>query len=331
MSAFKLGSKFPRATVTDVHSGFDLSDGPTSPLCDRPEVKSPRLRRESQYRAVADTLDKTIAGNTLRTWSFYFIVTLAVHIAVYIGISKQNLREDLYQIDSPMAKFELFYVTLTAFIIPLVCRFFLKILVAAVAGHLLAERAYSVPSACLLLAVNIRMDPDIHQNILFFRGAEHGVRGVIIMRLISDYIVYLMIPFVSLALLVQASNNGCWMGFDWGWFLVVQLWPSVWSLLAVGYMVKYWKSQQCIRSELIPTTPTILQVATELALVVQSQANDSQPSGKWRHGHRSSHKDGIFQPQLGLVREDECITLTEMLLAMEEEGSVYQYNAMRDF
>jgi hypothetical protein len=239
-----------------------------------------------------------------------------------MGIAKQDLRKNLYIANSSLANFALLYVTLTAYVLPLICRFFLKILAASIAGALLSEQAYSVASACVLLAIHLQITPDLRQNFLVFRRTEKGMRGILIIRLVSDYIIHLVVPFVVLSLRVRSTNNQCWMGFDWSWLLLAFLWPSTWSIAAILYMSKYWRSQECIRSTALSTTP---QVARDMKWVIRSE-EDGLAKGKWRLGYRAmqGHESAtIDQSYLGLVREEECISMTDMLLAMEAEHDTF--------
>ncbi|KAF2025113.1 hypothetical protein EK21DRAFT_93515 [Setomelanomma holmii] len=220
-----------------------------------------------------------------------------------------------------MAMCEVLYVTFTAYLLPLICRLFLKALVSAVAGALLSEQSDSVPSAYVLLAVYYRTTPDFHKNMLFFRGAEGGVRSVLAIRIVGDCIVHLMVPFVSLALPVQWSDRECWLSFDWGWLLFVLFWPSICIIAAMLYLMKYWGSQQCIQSMAYSKVPAVLQIAKHLKTIIRGE-DDNQPPGKWRLGYRVKQGDEIAmidQSYLGLVREDECTSMTDMLLAMERE------------
>lgn len=285
------------------------------------------MRRESQYRAVAHTMNKTVSGKYIRTWSAWFLLVLAIHLALYIGIAGQDLRKNLHLANSPLAKFNFFIVTLMVSALPFICRYFFITLTSAVAGLLLGERGYSVPSASLLLAVNLGSRLNCQQYAMIFRDAEKGIKSTVLMCLMSDCIILMGMPFVSLALQVRLVEDKCWMGYDWAWLLFALLWPIMCGLITIAYLIKYWNSQECIRAGCPPGVSSILQAALDLALVLKdADGNPDRLSGRWRYGHKVIQGEGyvgVDLSYLGLVQESECVSLTEMLLAIEREDTSY--------
>ncbi|CAO2658597.1 Nn.00g063200.m01.CDS01 [Neocucurbitaria sp. VM-36] len=276
-----------------IHTDIKLQDEPTTPLYGRPHLN--RLRHESQFCAAAHTMNKTVSDRFIRAWSVCFFLTLAVYITIYVGIAVQDLRKDLHLANSPLAKSNFFVVTFMVFTLPVVCRYFLKVLVGALAGSLLGERGYSVQYACLLLAVNLRSDLNMKHYAMLSHLAENGVRIVVAIRLVSDYLTSLGVPFVSLALLVRSVNDQCWMGYHWSWLFFAILWPSFWSFVVLLCLTRFWSSQQCIRDGLTLGISPILQGALDLALVMEAAGMDvNKFSGRWRYGHRVMREEGYL-------------------------------------
>lgn len=306
-------------------SDFDRQDETMTPLHGRPQMQ--RIRRESQYRAVAHTMNKTVSGRYIRTWSTWFLLALAIYIAIYVGIAGQDLRKNLHLANSSLAKLNFLIVTFMVFTLPLTCRYFLNKLSCAIAGLLLGERGYSVPSAGLLLAVNLGSRLHLQQCALLFHNAEQGIKDIVLIRLIGDYITLMGIPFVSLALQIRLEDDKCWMGYNWAWLLFALLWPTIYSLVTIAYITRYWGSQECIRAGCPPGVTSTLQAALDLALILKdADGNADRLSGRWRYGHKIMQGEGymgIDQSFLGLVQENECLSLTDMLLAIEREDSSY--------
>ncbi|KAH7084827.1 hypothetical protein BKA63DRAFT_484851 [Paraphoma chrysanthemicola] len=320
MNVSKVNFKFPWTSVHDAEDDYQLPCGPESPLKGR-SGNVPHKRRESQFRAVAETMNTTIAGHHIRTWSAYFYIILAINLALYIGIAKQDMRKNLYVANSSLADSSLLYITFVAFVLPLVCRFFLRLLAASVAGALLSRQAYSAPAACALLAIHLQTTPNIRQNLLVFRADGVGVRDVLIIRFIGDYVVHFTAPFVTLSLFIRSAHDQCWMSFDWGWLFFVVLWPSLWSVAATLYMARYWQCQECTRSFAFAEMPSVSQAAKDLKWVTNDE-DEHLPAEKWRLGYRikQDHESSVIdQTYLGLLREDECISMTDMLSAMEQD------------
>ncbi|OAL48622.1 hypothetical protein IQ07DRAFT_82173 [Pyrenochaeta sp. DS3sAY3a] len=324
---------FSKFKSTVLHTDVEMQDGPTTPLQERPPAN--RMRRESQYRAVAHTMNKTVSGRYIRTWSAWLLVTISIHIAIYIAMTAQDLRKNLHVANSPLAKLNVFVVTFFTILLPILCGIFLRILAGALAGLLLGERGYSVHSASLLLAINLRSKLDLQQYTMLFRGTEKGIKSVLIVRLIGDYVTYLSVPFVALALLIRLEDNKCWMAYDWAWLLFALLWPTVWSLGVAGYMIKFWGSQECIRTAASPGLSSFLQTTLDMGLVLKDADGDaSRLSGRWRYGHKVLRGEsylGVDQSFLGLVKEDECLSLTDMLVALEREDGTYSGKIVQQF
>lgn len=178
------------------------------------------------------------------------------------------------------------------------------------------------------------------------RLAEKGVRGVLIVRLVAEYVVFCAVPGVCLALVVRkgavegeglAGTEGggreetCFIAFDRAWLLFSMLWPVMWSLGVLVYLVRYWGEMECVRTSVPGGVGGVVQAARDMRLMLgeKDMLNVCDIPRRWRYGYRIRGNDEESWAEveieaektayLGLVREDECLSITDWLVGMEKD------------
>lgn len=278
-------------------------------------------------------MNKIVSGRFIRSWSCYCFLALVLILSLYLAIALQDLRPNLHVSNSALAKLNVLLITTLALTLPLTARFFIRKLAGALAGLLLSQRGYSVNAACILLSTNLGLGLQIPQFTQIFSSSrtnnDPGLRAILLLRLVSDILIFASVPFVSLAILIRRDDTDklCYIAYDRAWLLFAILWPCILTLAALIYLLKFWHSHECIRTSVLSDTSAALQIAHDLGLVLADADGDMQRvSGRWQYGHRvPAGEDGaallelglLEHSFLGLVREEECASLTEMLMAME--------------
>lgn len=183
---------------------------------------------------------------------------------------------------------------------------------AGVAGHLVGKTTYSAKSACVLSTINLQIALDLDIYMIILHGSEPGVWTVVFIRLVADHILGFGVPFFSLSALYKVQNGMCYLEFHWGWLLFGLLWPSLWTLGIIGFIMttRSSKSHDLIRITELHSIPTLYQAASDLKFIIEAaDRNTSAVEGKWKFGIRRINTPKMH---LGFVGEEECVSIREL-------------------
>ncbi|KAF2688299.1 hypothetical protein K458DRAFT_414078 [Lentithecium fluviatile CBS 122367] len=285
------------------------------------------LNKDPDWRALGRKIPRKRSGRSIRNYSIVTFIGIVVNTAIYVGFTAKNMKGYIFLAGSSLAKVNFLYVTLATLLVPWGCKLSLTELAAKIAEMFISEQAYSAENAFFLVAVYLRMNLDLKQYKAVLRSSERGVRTVAFIRLVGDYMVQLSVPFFSLALVYKVKEDSCWMGYEWEWLLLGLLWPSLWTVGILITLMKFWSSQGFVSSGEISMTQGITRAAVYLKVIIQEGGGDwskgdwTKVTGKWKLGCRLSERSGEEEPELyvGLVREEQCVSLRELFSAIEED------------
>lgn len=143
----------------------------------------------------------------------------------------------------------------------------------------------------------------------------------------SDYVLGLGVPFVTLALTYQVNKDACYLGYEWGWLLLGLLWPALWTVTLLVFLMRFLGSREATRVGPDPGLMEVEQAGMDLRLMTKEAGSEKERVAvvkrRWRHGIKMvrEREDGEPEFFLGLVREEDYISMRDFLDAIEEDDT----------